>query len=51
MVAWNDEIFEDKIKTKVNSLENGFFEIHLDDTNKKHEISKSSIDLILRLIE
>tara|TARA_B100000029_G_C17532180_1_gene943655 strand:- start:432 stop:1556 length:1125 start_codon:yes stop_codon:yes gene_type:complete len=45
------EIFENEVKVKVDSLENGFFEIHFDETNRKHEISDESIKLILKLIQ
>lgn len=41
------ETFEKNIETKIKNLENGAFKIHLDKMNKKHSISKESMELIL----
>ena len=41
------EIFEKNIQNKMDKLDNGSFKIHLDTMNKKHSISKESMNLIL----
>jgi len=39
--------YEDEIKTKISMLEKGKFEIYLDDTHKKHEISEHALQIII----
>ena len=41
------QTFEKNIQNKMEKLDSGTFKIHLDKINKKHSISKESMNLIL----
>jgi len=43
--------YEDVIKTKIQKLKNGFFDIHLDDTHNEHKISAYSLEIIINSIQ
>lgn len=45
------KIYEDEVKKSVDKLENGSFEIFLDDTHKRHQISPYALDLIKNSLE
>ena len=43
--------YEDVIKTKIQKLKNGFFDVHLDDTHNEHKISAYSLEIIINSIQ
>ena len=43
--------YEDGIKKNIAKLENGYFEIYLDDTHKQHKISEYSLGIIINSIQ